>query len=286
MDVVGLTKAEEVLTTVVNAFHAGSPFDLCIMDIKMPGKNGYDVAREVRHWEEQRGHSTSSRLPLMAFSSSVHQGAKKCRESGFDGFLPKPLRRERLLEMMSWLMGKKGDPSRQPPDRPDKRIVTQHSIREEKKHSVRILLAEDNPVNRHLAVLILQKAGYEVEPANNGVEAIEKVMTRPGSFDMIFMDMQMPEMDGLEATRQIRAWEEKQMVQEGNSPKGYDLNAIAHIDQLSARAKRIPIVAMTANAMKEDRQRCLEAGMDDYVVKPIKREAVYGMVGQWVLGGS
>jgi len=140
-------------------------------------------------------------------------------------------------------------------DRTEKhKIVTQYTIREDKKHSVRILLAEDNPVNQKLAKLMLTKAGYQVEVTNNGQEAVDKFTSSPEDFDLIFMDIQMPEMDGMEATQTIRS-------------KGFDT---------------IPIVAMTAHAMKGDREMCLEAGMDDYITKPIKREIVFEILERWI----
>ena len=119
---------------------------------------------------------------------------------------------------------------------------------------MRVLLAEDNPVNQKLARLMLTKAGYQVEVANNGRETVGKFTSSPDDFDLIFMDIQMPEMDGMEATKTIRE-------------KGFD---------------SIPIVAMTANAMKGDREKCLEAGMDDYISKPIKREVVFDVIERWV----
>ncbi|OQY43227.1 MAG: hypothetical protein B6240_12925 [Desulfobacteraceae bacterium 4572_87] len=139
-------------------------------------------------------------------------------------------------------------------------MATQFSVREELKHSVRILLAEDNPVNQKLAKIMLGKAGYRVEVAQNGKEAVSKYTGSPADFDLIFMDIQMPEMDGLEATKAIRKWESE------NLPTTHNL----------------PIIAMTAHAMKGDRETCLEAGMDDYVAKPIKRELVFEMLNNWV----
>jgi CheY-like chemotaxis protein len=153
--------------------------------------------------------------------------------------------------MMERLLGEKKE------DRDEgkrKAIVTQHSIREEAKHSARILLAEDNPVNQRLAKIMLAKAGYQVEVATNGHEAVEIFSKDPDAFDLIFMDIQMPEMDGMEATGAIRG-------------QGFD---------------KIPIIAMTAHAMKGDRERCLDGGMNDYVTKPVKREVVLKMVHKWV----
>ena len=140
-------------------------------------------------------------------------------------------------------------------------IATQFSIREELKHSMCILLAEDNPVNQKLATIMLKKAGYQVEVADNGREAVEKYTASPADFDLIFMDIQMPEMDGLAATREIRRWEAQ------NSRE---------------TTHHLPIIAMTAHAMKGDREKCIAAGMDDYVTKPIKRKIVFDMLDHWV----
>jgi len=247
MRIVGLTGGEEVLLTVKGAFEAGDPFDVCILDIQMPEMSGYDVARQIHNPQAQIPH-----VPLLAYSSSTERNAKKCLEAGFDAFLPKPVKRQELLHMMQDLLGeKKKDQGKEKRES----IVTQHSMREEAKHSARILLAEDNPLNQKLAKIVLTKAGYQVEVANNGQEAVDKYTKAPDAFDLIFMDVQMPQLDGMKATRAIRE-------------KGFDA---------------IPIVAMTANAMKGDREKCLEAGMDDYIPKPVKRELVFEMLEKWVL---
>jgi len=183
----------------------------------------------------------------------MERDANKCEEAGFDGFLNKPIRREKLYQMLERLLGEKKDEGEKDEAKQPK-IVTQYSVREDMKRSVRVLLAEDNPVNQKLAKLMLTKAGYQVEIANNGQEAVEKFTSSPEDFDLIFMDIQMPEIDGMEATEIMRK-------------KGFDT---------------IPIIAMTAHAMKGDREKCLEAGMDDYVTKPIKRETVFKMIEKWV----
>jgi CheY-like chemotaxis protein len=127
-------------------------------------------------------------------------------------------------------------------------------VREEMKQSVRLLLAEYNPVNLKLATLILTKAGYTVTSARNGEETVDTFISAPDDFDLILMDVQMPKMDGLEATRELR----------------------------NRGCKDIPIVAMTANAMKGDREICIDAGMNDYITKPIKREIVFQIIEKWV----
>ena len=243
MEVVALTRGKDVLPTLQKSLDSGKPFDLCLSDIQMPGMSGYDVAREIKNSKLE-----IKNLPLVALSSLMERDAKRCEEAGFDGFLSKPIRREKLYRMLERLLGEKKDETEKP------KIVTQYSVREDMKHSVSVLLVEDNPVNQKLAKLMLTKAGYQVEVANNGREAVEKITTSPENFDLIFMDIQMPEMDGMEATETIRK-------------KGFDT---------------IPIVAMTARAMKGDREKCLEVGMDDYLTKPIKRETVFKMIEKWV----
>ena len=255
MRVVPLTKGEDVLPVLKGAVEAGDAFDICISDIQMPGVTGYDIVKQIR------AHNMPIRsLPLLALSSSLEIEAKICCEAGFDGFLPKPVHRKRLLEMMERLLGESG---KSPAGIKNERILTRHSLREESKHAVRILLAEDNPVNQKLIMVMLLKGGYHVETTNNGREAFERFTNAPDAFDLILMDIQMPDMDGIEAAQEIRKLEEK----------------------LSPGRERIPIIAVTANAMKGDMENYIEAGMDDYLPKPIKREAVFEMIKKWVLDG-
>ena len=259
MRVVALQRGDEILPALRSSFDSNDPFSLCITDIRMPGMNGYEAAREIRE-----SPPPVSTVPLLAFSSSVMGGAKKAQQAGFDGFLSKPIRKEKLFQMAERLLGSRQAEGRRE-CRGEGKIMTQYSVREEMKRSVRLLLAEDNPVNQKLAKLMLTKAGYHVEIADNGEEAVQRYLSDPQSFDAIFMDVQMPEMDGFEATRAIRK-SEREIRKEERSPL------------------RIPIIAMTANAMKGDREKCLEAGMDDYVTKPIKREVVFDVLNKWVLG--
>jgi CheY-like chemotaxis protein len=260
MKVHALKDGCEALSTAQKALEADDPFDLCITDIRMPGMNGYEVAAAIR-----KAPAPLSDLPLLAFSSSVVRAAKRCQEAGFDGFLPKPVPRQRLFKMIEQLIGKmeaKGEEERP--------LVTQYSVREEMKHSVSILLAEDNPVNQKLATMMLKKAGYQVEIANNGKEAVEKYVDDPTAFHLIFMDVQMPEMDGMQATAKIRKLENGKSKPGNGSPDG-------------GASNHIPIIAMTANAMAGDRESCLEAGMDEYITKPIKRELVFQVIDRFVL---
>jgi signal transduction histidine kinase/DNA-binding response OmpR family regulator len=245
-----LNNGEQVVPSLKKALEEGNPFDLCITDIQVPGMNGYEIAKQIRDL-----NNPLSNLPLIALSSLMKRNARRCEEAGFNGFLSKPIRRERLFQMLEGILGKRAD-EREKDKGVREKIVTQYSVREELKHSARILLAEDNPVNQKLAKMILIKAGYQVEVANNGLEAVEKYTTSPDDFDLIIMDVQMPEMDGMEATMAIRE-------------KGFNT---------------IPIVAMTAHSMKKDMEKCFEAGMDDYITKPIKRELVLEILEKRIFG--
>ncbi|MDY6864048.1 MAG: response regulator [Thermodesulfobacteriota bacterium] len=252
IEVVALGCGEEVLTNLQKALEDEKPFDLCITDIQMPNMSGYEVAKQIRTSQSQ-----ISDLPLLALSSLMERDAQKCEEAGFSAFLTKPIRRENLYRILEKIAGNQKETGEEVKAVKQK-IITRYSVKEEMKHSVRILLAEDNPVNQKLAMIMLTKAGYQVEVANNGQEAVKKYTGSPDNFDLIFMDIQMPEMDGIEATKAIRE-------------KGFDA---------------ISIVAMTAHAMKGDREKCLNAGMNDYITKPIKRESVFEIIDRWIFKGQ
>lgn len=247
MRVVTLASGVDVVPELEKGFNAGDPFEICIVDIQMPEMSGYDVAKGVRSLVPE-----IAGIPLLAFSSAATGRSGKYRDAGFSGFLPKPIQRQKLLKMVEQLMSK-GEEKKDIVK--NEVIATQYSMKDDAKHSTRILLVEDNAVNRKLATFILSSGGYHMEVATNGREAVELYSAHPDSFDLIFMDIQMPEMDGIEATKRIRAM-------------GGD---------------KIPIIAITAEAMKGDREKCLAAGMNDYIAKPVKRETVYKMVKKWAL---
>ena len=308
MRVVALRNGEKAVATLQEALQAKDFFDLAIIDIQMPGISGYEVAEQVRSAESgdvlkptgamrneqdskpQVRSSEIRNFPLIALSSLMERDAKKCEAAGFDGFLSKPIRRGKLCRMLERLLGEKQDRGEKD-EAVKQKIVTQYSVREEIKRSVRILLAEDNPVNQKLAMMMLRKAGYQVEVANNGQGAVEKYTRSPEEFDLIFMDVQMPEMDGIEATKRIRNWEMSLVAGDWSTGKDRTNGKWQMANDSPKRemtndgseATGIPIVAMTAHAMKGDREMCLEAGMDDYITKPIKRELVFGILKKWVL---
>jgi len=281
MRVETLGSGKEVIRKLQEAHESGDPFAFCISDIHMPEPDGYEVVRQIRNSK----HSFS-RIPLIALSSFPERDSRRCQEAGFDACLSKPIQREKLYGILDRIMGAGAAGMRKPEDEetsgehkiPNNETdpqspgpnLTFYSVREEPKHSVRILLAEDNPMNQKLSKIMLSKAGHHVEVANTGREAVEKYTGSPNHFDLIFMDVQMPEMDGFVATKTIRNWEaEKRKKAEEEGSSDTEL--------------RVPIVAMTAHAMMGDREECLEAGMDDYITKPINRELVFEMLHKWVL---
>ncbi len=246
LKVTATQQSSKVEGIIQRAIEQDDLFDLIILDIQMPTPDGYSLANRLK-----KELPVTTTIPLLAYTSSSERNAHRCKEAGFDAFLTKPARREILFKTMERLLA----PVAMQQDQQDKgKLITQYSVREEMKQSVRILLAEDNPVNLKLATLILTKAGYKVESSGNGREAVEQFTAAPHNIDLILMDIQMPEMDGLEATKALR-------------DRGFNT---------------IPIIAMTANAMKGDREICIDAGMNDYITKPIKREIVFEIIEKWV----
>lgn len=246
MQVTGFSSGSRALEEIKRALVAGEPYDICVLDVGMPGMSGYEAAQAIRSL-------LGGSLPLLAFTSSTEAAADKCLACGFNGFLPKPIKRIKLYTMLERLMGEALH-KEMAEKKPLPGIITQHWLRENEKRSASILLAEDNPVNQKLAVKLLSKGGYTVSVAGNGREAVEKFSADPEQYDIIFMDIQMPELNGLAAAQELRK-------------KGFT---------------NIPIVAMTANAMDGDKEKCLAAGMNDYIAKPIKREIVFEMLKKWI----
>lgn len=249
--VLSLTQSQEVLPTILDGLIQDKPIDLCILDFHMLELNGCQVAEQIRSHPDPR----VSGLPLLAFSSSGSRQARVYQEYGFNAFLPKPASKNQILAMVERLLDRAGEDKTSPNRDKEKDILTRFSLHEEAKHSIHILLVEDNAINQKLAVHILTNGGYRIDVVENGKEAVDKITQEPNKYDLILMDINMPVMDGKEATRQIRE-------------RGFT---------------DIPIIAMTAYAMKEDPEDCLRAGMNDYMAKPIKREIVYQMLNKWVL---
>jgi signal transduction histidine kinase/DNA-binding response OmpR family regulator len=205
----------------------GESTDLVLLDVMMPDMDGFEVCRAIRADDE-----LNETAILMLTSADLAQTRARCRDLSVDHILPKPIRQRDLRRALHEAMAKVEEiPA------PSQEAVTPPA------GALRILLAEDNPLNQRLAVARLKKLGHRVECVDNGREAVEAVGR--DAFDLVLMDVQMPEMDGIEATAQIRRME-------------------------TSGGSRLPIIALTAHAMKGDRERFLQAGMDGYVSKPIR----------------
>jgi signal transduction histidine kinase/DNA-binding response OmpR family regulator len=217
----------------------GKPFPLAIIDFQMPDLDGFGLAGRIK----ARPELGTTMIMMLSSVGNLGDGAR-CRELGVASYLTKPVRQSLLLEAMLSVLATQERPLAQPV------VVTRHTINEAHR-SMRILVAEDNAVNRLLVTALLTKRGYTVITAVNGREALAAV-TRD-AFDLVLMDVQMPEMDGLEATAAIRKLE-------------------------AATGAHVPIIALTAHAMKGDREICLAAGMDEYLSKPIDAEQLFALV--------
>ena len=223
------------------------PFEIAIIDLKMPEIDGETVGKKIKQDPDLR----NTILVLMT-SMGQRGDAKRLEKIGFAAYLTKPIRQSKLYDCLATITGVQKKAAMEQPAP----IVTQHSLSEDRKRKVRILLAEDNMINQKVALNILKKLGYSADAVANGKEAVKALEMI--SYDMVLMDCQMPEMDGYETTREIR------------NPES---NIINH---------NITVIAMTANAMKGDREKCLSAGMDDYLSKPVKPQALYDMLKKWL----
>jgi signal transduction histidine kinase/CheY-like chemotaxis protein len=205
-------------------------FALVLLDVHMPDMDGFAVAEQIRSNYKQQGIKV-----ILLTSASMPSDVARCRELGISDYLSKPIKQSELFDAIATAMAEHGGKH--------ERYESASAFIQASERSLRVLLAEDNPVNQTLAMRILERLGHKVQVANNGKEVLGRFQAE--EFDIILMDVQMPEMDGLEVTRAIRAAE-------------------------SRTGKHVPIVAMTAHAMKGDRERCLSAGMNGYLSKPIR----------------
>jgi PAS domain S-box-containing protein len=221
----------EALSTLEKADSKNS-FALALLDVHMPDMDGFSVAEQIRHRYKQKGIKV-----ILLTSASRPSDVTRCRELGISDHLSKPIKQSELFDSIVTAMAEDG--------RKDKGYESLSTSIQVSEHSLRVLLAEDNPVNQTLAMRLLEKLGHKVQVVNNGREALTR--SQAEEFDLILMDVQMPEIDGLEATAAIRAAE-------------------------SDTGRHVPIVAMTAHAMKGDREKCFSAGMDGYLSKPIRAD--------------
>ena len=234
------------LAAMKQAKEAGKPFPLVLIDACMPDMDGFTLAERIKEDPELSGAT------IMMLTSGGHRGdAARCRKLGIAAYLHKPVKERDLLQAILLALSPRRSQAK------DAELITRHTLRQERRN-LRILLAEDDMVNRHLAEHLLKKFDYQVTSVQDGRQAVEAIQTLgPDSFDVVLMDVQMPEMNGVAATAAIRT------LEKGTS-------------------RRLPIVAMTAHAMKGDRVRFLEAGMDSYIAKPVQARELINVIEQTV----
>jgi signal transduction histidine kinase/CheY-like chemotaxis protein/HPt (histidine-containing phosphotransfer) domain-containing protein len=233
----------------------GDPFRIAITDMQMPNTDGESLGRTIKGDPALR-----DTLLVMMTSLGLRGDAKRLETIGFAAYLTKPVKQSQLYDCLVTVLGGAAS-SAAAPQSP---LVTRHTLSEEGRRRVRILLAEDNLTNQQVALGILDKMGFTAVAVADGREAIQALETM--TYDIVLMDVQMPVMDGFEATRAIRDAEARAPAAPGSE----------------LRVRRIPIIAMTSHAMKGDRERCLEAGMDDHLTKPISPQALADAVERWL----
>src|SRR5438128_260922 len=231
------SRADTGMEALRRASRSGTPYDLAILDAQMPDQDGFTLATAIRADRAL----TATRL-LILTSAGQRGDGERCRQLGIQAYLTKPIARADLVEAVGTVLAGRASA----PGAAD--LVTRHSIAES-RHALRILLAEDNPVNQQVATAMLLKRGHQVDVVSNGREAVEAVARV--RYDVVLMDIQMPEMDGFEATAKIRAL-----------PQG----------------RTLPIIALTAHALSGERERCLERGMSGYLAKPFKAHDLFAVV--------
>jgi len=234
-----LTRAATSAFEALEWLHRGDPFDIAILDMQMPGMDGLTLAAEIRKQPYRQ------KLPLVMLTS-MGKDVSTLAKANFAAFLNKPVKQSQLYNVLLQILSEQ--PLLVTPSSPNMEQFAQVQL-----PPLRILLAEDNVVNQKVALLIMQRLGYRADVAGNGLEVLEALRRQP--YDVVLMDVQMPEMDGLTATRQI--------CQEWSGSR-----------QDTQPTPRPWIIAMTANAMQGDRELCINAGMDDYISKPIQVEAL------------
>ena len=234
--------------------------DFAIIDMQMPGMDGLELARAIK------ADPVLAPTQLILLTSQGQRGdAKLAQTAGYTAYLTKPVHESQLYECLLAVLAP-------PASATPASLITRHSLAERKTQDIpKILLAEDNVINQKVATRMLEKLGYRVDVAANGNEVLEALARI--DYAAVLMDCQMPEMDGFEATAEIRRRETLNVKREADSSSPYPLPFTPH---------RLPIIAMTANAMPEDRARCLAVGMDDYISKPVQFKVLAAVLASWV----
>ena len=262
----GIYNEKTMLERLRKMVAQGEPCDLLVVDRQIHEIDGFTLARWVK------ADPILSNIRIIMLTTLGQRGdASVAREAGIAGYLTKPIHQDQLRDCLLTVINGSGTA--------DPQLVTKHTLREgRQRKGGKLLVAEDNIVNQKVAVRMLERLGYRIDIVADGKEAVEAVSRI--SYDAVLMDCQMPEMDGYEATQEIRR-------REASSVKRDETDSdMPHVLQVTDDASRIPphipIIAITANAMKGDREKCLAAGMDDFVSKPVKPEELEAALERWV----
>lgn len=254
--------ADSAIALLEQQAEKGLSYDVAIVDMLMPGKDGLQFAKEMK------AHPVGSLVRLVILTSLIQRGhAELARQAGFVAYLTKPIRHDQLSNCLRTVLGLSGVVNEGTPavaTVPAPPLITQHTLADIES-APRILVAEDNLINQKLTIRILEKLGYQSDVVENGQEALAALAK--GSYALVLMDCQMPVVDGFEATKLLR--QREATAQESAAPDSYTTH-------------HIPIVALTANAMRGDRERCLAAGMDDYLTKPVRKDDLKGVLERWI----
>jgi two-component system, sensor histidine kinase and response regulator len=235
----------DALSMLNQSYRSGLPYDIVLMDMELPDMGGAELGRRIK---AEPGLADTR---LVVISSLGRRGdAARLAGLGVSAYLTHPIRQSQLHDCLALVAGH----DKTSGDTGTPAVVTRFTVSELRRNRVRVLLAEDNMTNQIVAMTLLDKMGYRTKAVSNGVEALQALAEYP--YDLVLMDCQMPELDGYEATKTIRLGEES--------------------------GKRIPVIAMTANAVQGDREKCLAAGMDDYLSKPIDPDRLSDMLEFWL----
>ncbi|MBW1957585.1 MAG: response regulator [Deltaproteobacteria bacterium] len=237
----------QALEELRQAVAGKDPFEISILDMQMPEMDGETLGKKIK-----QNPDLKNTILVMMTSMGQRGDARRFKDIGFAAYLTKPVKQSKLFDCLASIAGLREDTDHEQPSA----IVTRHSLAEDKKRRVRILLAEDDIINQKVAISTLKKLGYTADAVANGKEAVKALEIIP--YDIVLMDCQMPVMDGYEATGEIRRRESK-VLNHG-----------------------VPVIALTANAMKGAREKCLNAGMDDYLSKPIYPNELSDMLEKWI----
>lgn len=245
----------EALAILPEAILSDKPFNLIVTDFQMSDRSGFELVRDIREMKSLKN------IPIIMMTPVGNRGAgESFMDVGIDGYLTKPVRLGNLHKTIEMVMGF----SRAEGHVADMVMTPPDALSEEQRKAFQILLVEDYMTNQQVAMGHLKNAGYGIDLAENGLEALEKFQER--SYDLILMDIQMPEMDGFEATHKIREIESRHLADQTGLPADHG----------------VPIIAMTAHAVKGYKDRCIAEGMDDYISKPLTKVELLTMVDRWI----